>query len=270
MDVLIMSVIGLVTVVLVKRRQAFDLRWQPERGTWVAIGTGLLAFALSGSLLFIDRSTVLYRLVLYFGIWTICGIIMPWGYTLLVEKKPLSALGLKAEKLWLSLAVNLALGLLFLLMILAQTDAAAWDLSQVGRAAMVLVVCGGLFETFLFYGFIHLRLKQTFGTLPAILLTTTIYVSWHIGTQLVMESDPWMGALKLFGVGILYQSVFSLTYNLAIIWPFFMGMGVMIDFLINIGEIGVIAEAYPWALGTAGVMVLVMLGCGLLARSLHK
>jgi hypothetical protein len=118
---------------------------------------------------------------------------------------------------------------------------------------------------FKYYSFIHIRLQKAFGTLPAILLTALIYVLWHVGTQLPLESDPWLGALKLFGVGVMYQAVFSLTYNLAIIWPFFMGMGVMIDFLVNVGEVETISAAFPWALATVVAMMAVMLGIWLLS-----
>jgi hypothetical protein len=81
-----------------------------------------------------------------------------------------------------------------------------------------------------------------------------------------METDPWLGALKLLGVGVMYQAVFSLTYNLLIIWPFFLGVGVMIDFMVNIGELERISAAFPWAVGTIIAMALTVLGIGWIAK----
>jgi membrane protease YdiL (CAAX protease family) len=260
MEQIVMGLIALGVVLLVKRKEAFVLCWQPERGTWVAIGTGLLAFGLSALLLLIELQSLAGRLILYGGIWLMCGVVIPWGYTLLVEHASPAGLGLHTNKWVRSLLINLGLAAFFSLVIISQVNLSALDWEQVGKSAVVLIGAGGLFETFLYYGFIHIRLEKAFGPLPAILLTAVIYVFWHTGTQLPMEADPWLGALKLLGVGIMYQAVFSLTYNLLIIWPFFMGMGVMIDFLVNIGETETISAAFPWAVGTITTMILSILG----------
>lgn len=267
MEQIIMGLIVFAAVMVVKREQAFRFRWEPDQGTWIAIGTGLLAFLLSGSLLLIDSGSIPGHLILYGSIWVGCGVAIPWGYTLLVERKPMAGLGLRKEKWLSSLLIGLGLAAFFSLVILFQADFENLDWQEVARSAVVLIGAGGLFELFLFYGFIHIRLEKAFGTLPAIFLTSVFYVLWHVGTQLTLEPDPWLGALKLFGVGLMYQSVFSLTYNLLIIWPFFMGMGVMIDFLVNIGELERISAGFPWAIGTLLVMGLVALIIWLFSRN---
>ena len=254
-----MGVMVLAVVLVIKRKDIFEFRWQPERGTWVAVGTGLLAFVLSAVLLLLEPGSLFGHLVLYGGIWAGCGVAIPWVYTLLVEGDTLAGLGLRREKWKQSLLIGLGLAAFFSLVIVFQIDWSAVNWKIVGRSAVVLVGGGGLFELFLFYGFIHLRLEKAFGPLPAIFLTAVIYVLWHTGTQLTLEADPWLAALKLLGVGIMYQGVFSLTYNLFIIWPFFMGMGVMIDFLVNIGDLEVISAAFPWGVGSILVMGFIML-----------
>ncbi|MBU1661483.1 MAG: hypothetical protein KKD28_08415 [Chloroflexi bacterium] len=266
MEQVIMGAVVLAVVLVVKRKEAFSLRWQPDQSTWVAIGTGTLAFLLSVSLLLLEPGSIAGRIVLYGGVWAMCGVAIPWGYVLLVERDTIAGLGLRKEKWLQSLLIGLGLAAFFSLVILFEVDFAALDWNQVGRSAVVLIGAGGLFELFLYYGFIHLRLEKAFGPLPAILLTAVIYVLWHTGTQLPMEADPWLGALKLLGVGLMYQAVFSLTYNLVIIWPFFLGVGVMIDFMVNIGELERISAAFPWAVGTIIVMVLTILGIGLIAK----
>jgi len=258
MEQVFMGLVVLIIVLIIKRKEAFTLRWQPDRGTWVAIGTGLLAFLLSASLLIIPSASIFGRLILYVGIWLFCGVVVPWGYTLLIERRSLTELGIRKEKWLSSLLIGLGLAAFFSLVIIFQVDFAVIDWREVGRSAVVLIAAGGLFELFLYYGFIHLRLEKAFGFLPAILLTSFIYVLWHVGTQLPLEMNPWLGAVKLFGVGIMYQSVFALTYNLVIIYPFFMGVGVMIDFLVNIGQVETISAAYPWAVAILAAMLAVI------------
>ena len=266
MEQIIMGLIILAVVLVVKRKDAFNFRWQPDKGTWIAIGTGLLAFVLSLSLLLLEPGSMIRSLVLYGGIWVLCGVAIPWGYTLFVERDTLAGLGLRRAKWLPSLIIGLGLAAFFSMVIVFQADLSAIDCGMLGRSAVVLIGAGGLFELFLYYGFIHIRLEKAFGTLPAILLTAAIYVLWHAGTQLPMEPDPWIGALKLLGVGVMYQAVFSLTYNLLIIWPFFMGMGVMIDFMVNIGELEQISAAFPWAVGVIVAMAAIALGIGFASR----
>jgi membrane protease YdiL (CAAX protease family) len=124
----------------------------------------------------------------------------------------------------------------------------------------VLTGAGGLFELFLYYGFIHLRLEKAFGTIPAILLTSAIYVLWHAGTQLPIEPDPLYAMYKLFWVGVMSQSLFSMTRNLLVIWPLFHAVGVMLDFAVNIGVVEEIGHELPWAVGAVIVTAVVTVG----------
>ena len=261
MEQIAMAVIALVVVGAVRRKEILRLRWQPDRHTWVAVGTGLLATILSTSLLLLGSESVAGRIVLYGGIYVLCGLIIPWGYTLLVERQGPAAMGLRRERWLSSLIVGAILAGLLSLVIVFQADWAALDGGQFALALLVLGGAGGLFELFLYYGFIHLRLEKAFGPLPAILLTAAIYVPWHIGTQLPLEADPWAAVVKLMAIGVLYQSVFSLTRNLLVIWPLLHGVGVMIDFAVNIGEVARVSAAWPWALGTLALMVA---GAGIL------
>ena len=127
------------------------------------------------------------------------------------------------------------------------------------QAALILTGVGGLFELFLYYGFNRLRLEKAFCTTPAILFSALLYVLWHVGTQLPLEADPLAAAGKLFLVGFMYQSVFSLTRNVLVVWPIFHLVGVMLDFTTNIGGLDDILPTFPWAV--AAVVPLAM--CGL-------
>jgi hypothetical protein len=81
---------------------------------------------------------------------------------------------------------------------------------------------------------------------PVIPLTSLLYVTWHTGTQLPREPDLVWGIIKLFAVGVMYQSVFSLTRHLLAIWPFFLTAGVLIDYMVNLDEMAGVSTQYPW------------------------
>jgi membrane protease YdiL (CAAX protease family) len=256
MEQLFIGFVFLGIAIAVRRKEALVFRWQPARGTWVAVGAGMLAFAFSASLLLFEAGSLAAGLIQYGCIYVVCGVAIPWGYTLLVERQNLAALGLRRERWVVSLIVSLVLSALFTPILIFEGNLGAADPGQFGRALVVLTGAGGLFELFLYYGFIHLRLEKAFGTIPAIVLTSVLYVAWHTGTQLPLEPDPLLGAIKLFGVGLMYQSVFSLTRNLLVIWPFFHAVGVMIDFAVNIGEIETASAAFPWAVGALILMAV--------------
>ena len=263
---LMLATIALVTAIVVRRKEALTLRWQPTGHTWVAVGTGLLAFAFSASLLLFEAGSMVARIIHNGLIYLACGFAIPWSYTLLVERDTPASMGLRQEQWVLSLILNVVLAGLFSLIIIFEADLNAIDWGQFGKAAVALVGAGGLFELFLYYGFIHLRLEKAFGTIPAILLTSAICVLWHTGTQLPLEADPLAAIIKLFAVGVVYQSVFSITHNLLTIWPFWHGVGVMSDFVVNIGEMERVSAGFPWAVGTVVLMAITGAALALFVR----
>jgi membrane protease YdiL (CAAX protease family) len=257
MELLVTAAVAFVIAVVVRRREAFVLRWQPTRHTWIAVGTGMLAFAFSASLLLFDGWPPTALVIMYGLIYVVCGFAIPWGYTLLVERNTPAAMGLTREKWVISLILSLVLAGLFVPIIILEGDLGAVGWVQVAKASFVLTGAGGLFELFLYYGFIHLRLEKAFGTIPAILVTAAIYVLWHVGTQLPLEADPVAALWKLFLVGVMSQAVFSITHNLLTIWPFFHAVGVMLDFAVNIGAVEQVSARLPWAVGTVVAMVVI-------------
>jgi membrane protease YdiL (CAAX protease family) len=265
-QVLIIGAIFFVIALVVRRKEASRFRWQPTQHTWVAVGTGLLAFAFSASLLLFEPGSVPAQLIHNGLIYVVCGAAIPWSYTISVERETPAALGLKRERWVLSLILSLVVAGLFVPMLFFEGDLASVGWGNVAKASFVLAGAGGLFELFLYYGFIHLRLEKAFGTIPAILLTSAIYVLWHVGTQLPLEPDPLYAVWKLFWVGVMYQSVFSLTRNLLVIWPLFLAVGVMLDFAVNIGAVENVVGDLPWAVGAVAVMAAVGVALTLVSR----
>ena len=257
MAMLFIATIFFIIALAVHRKQAFEFCWQPTRHTWVAVGTGLLAFGLSASMLLFDGPSSLGASIIHYGlIYVGCGFAIPWGYTLLVERNSVASMGLTRERWLLSLILNVGVAALFSPLIIFEIDLSAINWLQFGKAAFTLTGAGGLFELFLYYGFIHLRLKKAFGPIPAIVGTSALYMLWHVGTQLPYEPDPVAALGKLFLVGIMYQSLFSITYNLLTIWPFFLCVGVMIDVAINIGAIEPISQQLPYAVATVVLIIV--------------
>lgn len=260
MEVVISAVIFFVIALIVRRKEVFRFRWQPTRHTWVAIATGLLAFAFSASLLLFDYDSIPARLIHYGLIYVVCGVVLPWGYTMLVEENTPAALGVKRERWGLSVILGLLASALFVPVLIFEGDLGAVGWATGSKALLVLTGAGGLFELFLYCGFIHLRLEKAFGVIPAILVTAAIYVLWHAGTQLPLEADLVAAVLKLFFVGVMFQSLFSITRNLLIVWPFFHAAGVMIDFAVNIGEVELVSRSWPWAVGVVVLMAGISIG----------
>jgi membrane protease YdiL (CAAX protease family) len=252
--VLMMALVAVAAVLAVRRREALALRWRPVRSTWVAIGACLAVAAASASILLVGPGSAAGSAIHYLGIYALLGCAVPWGYVLGVERGSQRDLGLRREGWQVALAINLGMGLLLGLGIVFGADLATVSTRDLAAASFTLLV-GGLFELYLYYGFTHLRLERAFGPLPAILGTAALYSLWHIGTELPLHQDPWRGLGFLFVVGVLYQSVFSLTRNLLSIWPFFFLAGVLTDFL----RLG-LPERVTGNLGWAAAGWILMLG----------
>jgi membrane protease YdiL (CAAX protease family) len=184
MDLLIIATIFFVIALVVRRKDAFQFRWLPT----------------------FEPGSLSARLIHYGLIYIVCGFAIPWGYTLLVERETPAALGLKRERWVTSLILSLVVASLFTPIIIFEGNLGAIGWVQVAKASFVLTGAGGLFELFLYYGFIHLRLEKAFGTIPAILVTAAIYVLWHVGTQLPLEADPLAALWKLLLVGVMSQA----------------------------------------------------------------
>ncbi len=232
---------------LSQRREFFQLRWQPNRHTAAALAVGLLAAAFSTLALAAPQDSFAYGFILWVLIFGLCGFALPWAYVLFVEGASPAALGIRRDRWALSLLVSLLFAAGSVYGMLQQVDLSRFETRHLLTAAFSLNV-GGLFELFLYYGFIHLRLREAFGPLPAIFGAAAIYSLWHIGTELPMHADPVEALAMLLVVGILCQSIFAITYNALAIWPLFFTAGVMHDFIVNLDLPETIGTSLGWPL----------------------
>jgi membrane protease YdiL (CAAX protease family) len=168
---------------------------------------------------------------------------------LFVERRPPAALGLRRERWPTSLGVSAVFAAGATINMLEVVDLGRYPIDHL-LGAIVQLNVGGLFETFLYTGLVHLRLRDAFGPIPALVLTAGIYSLWHIGTELPLHDDPVAALGMLFVVGLLCQAVFACTYNLLAVWPLFFTAGVMHDFLVNLDLRDEIGTSLWWpALG---------------------
>lgn len=242
-----MTGIALGLAALVQGREFFELRWRPARPTAAALSVGLLAVAFSILALVIRQNSLAYGITLWILIFGLCGFTLPFAYVFLVERRSAAALGIHQERLGWSILLSLLFAATIFYATLKESDLSRYSSSRLLGAVFALNV-GGLFELFLYYGFIHLRLKDSCGPLPAIVGTAALYSLWHIGTELPMHAKPGEALLLLFVVGLMYQSVFAIRYNVFIIWPLFFTAGVMHDFIVNLDLPEAVATQWVWPL----------------------
>ena len=198
------------------------------KDTLIAIVAGLCMIALSLLMIPFSGSGFINTVISFF----IRDIIMIFGLgiifvSLFADKKGkefFSDLGISKRKLVLSIVLGLifAIGLLALFLKDGKPD---HFLNVYNFYAAFYVLIAGIFEMTFIYGFLRMSFEKAFGIVPAILLTSVFYSFHHAGFQPEF--------LHLFLVGLMYCSVFYITHNLLIIFPFFWGVGALWDVIIS-------------------------------------
>lgn len=154
----------------------------------------------------------------------VLGFFFPLYYTVIINKKPVSVLGIKKEKIIVSLIINLAAGIMLLAMFVSKNEQPI-SFSKNSFFAVTYILVAGIFEMIAIYGFFRYEIERAFGLIPAIIITAAFYSLHHTGFQPEFT--------KLFFVGIMYVTVFYITKNIFCIFPFFWGVGAIWDVLIN-------------------------------------
>lgn len=133
-------------------------------------------------------------------------------------------LGITNKKIKLSLILNLVLAILLLSNFLSKKRPEG-ILNINNFYAAFYIITAGVFEMLFIYGYLRMSFQESFGIIPSIILTSIFYSFHHAGFQAEF--------LKLFFVGNMYMSVFYITSNLFIIFPFFWGIGALWDVIID-------------------------------------
>lgn len=147
--------------------------------------------------------------------------------SLFVDRKGrevLSDIGFTKNKITLSLILDVVFALA-LMGIFLKKGVPSDIINLSNFYAAVYIITAGIFEMTFIYGYLRMSFENAFGTIPAILLTSAFYSFHHAGFQPEF--------LHLFWVGIMYCSVFYITRNLLIIFPFFWAVGALWDVIVS-------------------------------------
>lgn len=202
-------------------------RFNFTKDTAVAFGAGAVMIFLSLIMLFFGGDSILDKamsfilrdLLMIFGL----GIVF---VSLYVRKKEdgLKTIGFTRRKKALSLVLDFLFAAGLLAMFLKDgKPAAILEIKNLYAAAYILVA--GIFEMTFIYGYLRACFEKAFGIIPAILLTSVFYSFHHAGFQPEF--------LHLFFVGLMYCSVYYITQNLLILFPFFWGVGALWDVIVS-------------------------------------
>ena len=202
-------------------------RFNFTKQTVIALLAGLMMIALSllmipfGSNSTFDTiiSFILRDVLMIFGL----GVVFVSLYT---EKHDdaRQAIGFTNRKIKLSIILNLVFAsCLPGIFLKDQIPQNVLTLSNLYAAVYILVA--GIFEMTFIYGFLRMSFEKAFGIIPAILLTSVFYSFHHAGFQPEF--------LHLFFVGVMYCSVYYITQNLLIVFPFFWGVGALWDVIVS-------------------------------------
>lgn len=147
------------------------------------------------------------------------GILVPALYNTIIMKRPFSALGIKKEKLMLSISLCLVFSIIQYFLTLGNLVLPDFNLF-LPLACMAVTV--GFFENIFFRGFAQLRFEESFGIIPGIVLSAVIYCFYHIGYGMAGSEF-----VMLFIIGLIYSTIFRLTSNVFILFPLLTPMGAM-------------------------------------------
>ena len=203
-------------------------KYNVTKETGMAALAGLITISLSllmlpfggNTIIDVIISFILRDLLMIFGL----GVVF---VSLYVEKKGnevVEDLGFTKRKITVSVIINIVLAAGLLAMFLKeQIPQNIISVKNLYGASYILAA--GIFEMTFIYGFFRMSFEKAFGIIPAIILTSAFYSLHHAGFQPEF--------VHLFLVGLMYCSVFYITKNMLIIFPFFWGVGALWDVLVS-------------------------------------
>jgi len=250
-------------------KKLLSVRFNFTNDTKIAFLLGFIVVGLSFFLrLFLAETAfnkAVFFIVLDIIIKVILGFLVPIQYVLVKQKKGVEFFGLTKKK-W---KLSLILGVVFMSLLLIQFLTESKDIGQKvllrpeALIPITYIFVAGIFEMTFIYGFLRKIFEESFGIIPSIILTALFYSFHHAGFQPEF--------IKLIFVGIMYASVFRITNNILIIFPFFWGIGAVWDVLVNFGtaELEGLTTLYK-ALFTLALMIIVVIYTKLELKRVHK
>lgn len=150
---------------------------------------------------------------------TLLGITVLLVWNCIIRKRPLSDLGVKKDKLVLSLILGVILSIIQYYMTIRNIELPP-IIELIPLTTMAIAV--GLYENIFYRGWVQLRMEEYFGIVPGIVLSAVIYSLYHVGYG--MNTDE---MVVLFIVGLVYSVIFRFTSNIFILFPFLTPTGAL-------------------------------------------
>ena len=203
-------------------------RFKFTKDTMIAVVAGILMIGLSllmlpfsgDSKLDTIVSFLLRDVLMIFGL----GVVFVSVYVDKKGKGILADIGFTRRKLVLSIVIDIVLAIGLAAMFMKDgIPVNVLNLPNLYAASYILTA--GIFEMVFIYGFLRMSFEKAFGIIPAIILTSAFYSFHHAGFQPEF--------MHLFLVGLMYCSVFYITRNMLVIFPFFWGVGALWDVIIS-------------------------------------
>ena len=215
------------TTLTTTMQKVFAVRWKPGKDLVVVVISWLLVVGSLYTATVIVGAEV-WGGMAYFALYAIVGALLfgvglPLYWMVIVQRRPLSDLGITSKFLGLSLVLQLVFAALQFMGTLAKAQLPPFEEFV---PLIALALCIGFFEAFFWRGWVLLRLEESFGTLPAILLGSALYAAYHIGYGM-----PSSEMVFLFFIGVMFAVAFRLTRNIFILYPIFQPMGQLVTLI---------------------------------------
>lgn len=202
----------------------FTIRWKPEKDLAAVLVSWLLVTgALYTATMIVGSETgggmpyfFLYGILTA----TVFGLGIPLYWTVVVRKRPISDLGITKKYLGISIVLQLVFAVLQFIPTLAKTQLPPFE-QLLPLIALALTI--GFFEAVFWRGWTLLRLEESFGVIPAVVIGSLLYAAYHVGYGMPLEEMAF-----LFWIGVLYAVCFRMTRNVFILWPLLQPMGQLI------------------------------------------
>jgi hypothetical protein len=200
----------------------------------VAFLAGTACVVLS-YLLILSKQNPIVRLILR-DLLTIVGlgVLLPVAW---IELNGLSfsQFGLSSQNWFYAILANVVLASLLAVMFYKEAKGKGHKTDFSGKYGTVFyLMVGVLFETLFFYSFLRQLFEFSFGIIPALLLTSAFYSLHHIGLEEQMSGTSRKKELiNLFFVGLMYSITFRVFNSALAIFPFFIGVGVVSDLIVE-------------------------------------
>jgi membrane protease YdiL (CAAX protease family) len=208
-------------------RKLFEFRFQPTADLWMVGLSWVLVVASLSAATFIAtpaRGGMYFIFYALIGA-TLFGVGLPVWWMVWRRGRSVADLGITTRMLGLSLLLQVIFVAVQYYLTLARVDMPS--LSTI-LPLISLALAIGFFEALFWRGWVQLRLEESFGIIPGIVLGAGLYALYHIGYGMA-----WGEIGFLFVIGLVYASVFRITKNVFILWPLLQPMGQLVTLIID-------------------------------------